>query len=63
MEVIWSDLALQQLDAVVDYVEENFGVLTARKTLRKILEKTDSLAVYSEHGIFDAKFTSLVAKR
>ena len=28
MEVIWSDLALQQLDTVVDYVEENFGVIT-----------------------------------
>ena len=61
MEVIWSDLALQQLDAVVDYVEENFGVMTARKSLRKILEKTDELAVYAGHGIYDAKYTSLVA--
>ena len=28
MEVVWSDMALTQLDEVIDYVEEHFGLLT-----------------------------------
>lgn len=34
--------------------------MTAQKSLRKILEKTDKLSVYYSHGIYDAKYTSLV---
>lgn len=63
MEVTWSDLALQQLYAVVDYVEDNFGVITAKKTLDRIIEGADQLKKYADHGIYDAKFTSLVAKK
>ena len=44
MEVVWSDLALTQLDEVIDYVEEHFGLLTSQKVLHNILEKTDELA-------------------
>ena len=51
MEVVWSDLALTQLDEVIDYVEEHFGLLTSQKVLHNILEKTDELAQYSTHGI------------
>lgn len=47
MEVVWSDLALTQLDEVMDYVEEHFGLLTSQKVLHNILEKTDELAQYS----------------
>ena len=50
MEVVWSDLALTQLDEVIDYVEEHFGLLTSQKVLHNILEKTDELAQYSTHG-------------
>jgi hypothetical protein len=38
MEVVWSDLALTQLDEVIDYVEEHFGLLTSQKVLHNILE-------------------------
>ena len=41
MEVVWSDLALTQLDEVIDYVEEHFGLLTSQQELHNILEKTD----------------------
>ena len=61
MEVVWSDLALTQLDEVMDYVEEHFGLLTSQKVLHNILEKTDELAQYSTHGIYDARYTSWVA--
>lgn len=61
MEVVWSDLALTQLDEVMDYVEEHFGLLTSQKVLHNILEKTDELAQYSTHGIYDARYTSWVS--
>lgn len=61
MEVVWSDLALMQLDEVIDYVEEHFGLLTSQKVLHNILEKTDELAQYSTHGIYDARYTSWVS--
>ena len=50
MEVVWSDMALTQLDEVIDYVEEHFGLLTSQNVLHEILEKTDELAQYSTHG-------------
>ena len=34
MEVVWSDLALTQLDEVIDYVEEHFGLLTSQQGKR-----------------------------
>mgnify|MGYP000376854736 CR=1 FL=1 len=61
MEVVWSDLALTQLDEVIDYVEEHFGLLTSQQVLHNILEKTDELAQYSTHGIYDARYTSCQA--
>ena len=33
MEVVWSDMALTQLDEVIDYVEEHFGLLTSQNVL------------------------------
>ena len=51
MEVVWSDMALTQLDEVIDYVEEHFGLLTSQNVLHEILEKTDELAQYSTHGL------------
>jgi len=41
MEVVWSDLGLTQLDEVIDYVEEHFGLLASQQVLHNILEKTD----------------------
>ena len=61
MEVVWSDLALTQLDEVIDYVEEHFGLLTSQQELHNILEKTDELTQYSTHGIYDARYTSCVS--
>ena len=36
MEVIWSDIATKHLESILDYVEQEFGVNTAAKTLSKI---------------------------
>ena len=39
MEIIWSDMALHQLDGILDYVEEHFGASVSRKTLDDINSK------------------------
>lgn len=43
MEIKWSDLALRQLDDILDYVEEHFGSQTAIKTLEKVNSKVNRL--------------------
>ena len=35
MEVVWSDMALTQLDEVIDYVEEHFGLLTCKPPIQR----------------------------
>ncbi len=58
MEIIWSDLANQNLDSILDYVEENFGITTANKTLRKIDEKVSGLINFPESGVLDRKYST-----
>ncbi|MBW0032690.1 hypothetical protein V7T14_15485, partial [Segatella copri] len=50
MEVVWSDLALTQLDEVMDYVEEHFGLLTAQ--VRKSVDSPPDMLTkrLSSHG-------------
>ena len=36
MEVIWSDIATKHLESILDYVEQEFGVNTAAKTLSNL---------------------------
>ena len=38
MEVVWSDLALTQLDEVIDYVEEHFGLPQIRNRPHKMTQ-------------------------
>ena len=46
MEIIWSDLANQNLDSILDYVEDHFGVAVANKSLQKIAKKGEWLAKF-----------------
>ena len=46
MVVRWLTFAQDQLKGVVQYVMDNFGVMTAKKSLRKILNDTDTLGKY-----------------
>lgn len=61
MDVVWSDLALAQLNNILDYVEDNYGASVARQTLGKITSKVSRLSLFPSSGIWDAKYTSLVA--
>lgn len=47
MEIIWSDIALHQLNEVLDYVEEHFGSSVACKTLDNINTKVERLFALS----------------
>ena len=62
MEVVWSDLALTQLDEVIDYVEEHFGASVSRKTLDDIDSKVGRLLLFPESGTPDYSYSSKLVK-
>ena len=57
MVVRWLSFAQDQLKDVVQYVIDNFGEMTAKKSLRRILDDTDTLGKYPTKGIYDKKFS------
>ena len=59
MEIIWSDLARQNLDSILDYVEDNFGSTVANKTFLKIDKKVSSLRNFPESGVLDRKYSTV----
>lgn len=59
MDIIWSDLALEQLDEILDFVEEQFGSRTAIRTLEKINSTVSRLALFPESGTPDFCHSSL----
>ena len=58
MEIIWSDLALQQLDEIAEYVQDNFGESTSRKMVHKITEDVNRLKIYPSIGKPDFEYFS-----
>lgn len=58
MEIIWSDLAVQQLDEIAEYVQDNYGEFTSRKMVHKITEYVNRLKVYPSIGKPDFDFFS-----
>lgn len=62
MEVIWSKLAVEQLSDITEYVEDNFGVNTAKKMVRNITEKVGRLLLHPSIGIPDYKFTANIGE-
>ena len=60
MEIIWSDIALHQLNEVLDYVEEHFGSSVACKTLDNINIKVERLLLFPESGTPDYSYSSKI---
>ena len=58
MEIIWSDLAIQQLDEIAEYVQDNFGESTSRKMVHKITEDVNRLKIYPSIGKPDFEYFS-----
>ena len=58
MEIIWSDLAVQQLDEIAEYVQDNYGEFTSRKMVHKITEYVNRLKVYPSIGKPDFEYFS-----
>ena len=54
MEIEWSLVAAKQLEAVLDFVESEYGTMTSMKTLRKIEKRIDGLKPFPESGIYDS---------
>lgn len=53
MEIVWSPLAKQQLREIAQYVEDNFGINTSKKTIDEIQKKTSKLLLFPESGSYD----------
>ena len=58
MEVRWLPFAQEQLKVVVQYVADNFGEMTAKKSLKGILTKVEALRKSPESGVWDKKFST-----
>ena len=58
MEVIWSNIATKHLDSILEYVEQEFGEVTAAKTLSKISDKVEQLESFSTIGIKEDKYST-----
>lgn len=53
MEIEWSLFASKQLNAVLDFVEDEYGTQTARKVAEKIDASVKSLLCNNSRGILD----------
>ena len=58
MEVRWLAFASEQLKADIQYVVDHFGEMTARKSLRRVLDAVDKLGRYPDKGVWDKKFST-----
>ncbi len=58
MELRWLPFASEQLKVVAEYVKDNFGEFTAKKSIRKILDKVNGLKLSPDTGIWDKKYST-----
>lgn len=56
MEIEWSLLASRQLNDVLDFVETEYGSITARKVFDKFDANVNSLLRNPNRGILDSDF-------
>lgn len=59
MEIEWTDMALEQLGNIIEWVANNFGKGVARKSYEKIKKHVQKLAVFPESGCYDGMKFSL----
>ena len=59
MEISWSEMALHQLDEILDKVQDDYGERIAYKTYDKIDKKVNGLLRFPESGTPDYKYSSL----
>lgn len=48
--IVWNKRALEKLDEIVDYLEENFSEKTASNFVEKVFDRLDILSRYPEIG-------------
>ena len=54
MEIEWSLLASRQMDGILDFVEAEYGSMTAKKVFEKFEANICSLQRYPNRGILDS---------
>ncbi len=60
MEIVWSDLAMRDLNEVALYVSEQFGDTVSEKTVSKIVERVERLRVFPTSGVLDRLYSSSI---
>lgn len=58
MEVIWSDISLQHMKEIAQYVADNFGQKTAVDSLLRIQKKANALVKFPEQGVLERKYST-----
>ena len=58
MEIVWSDLAVEQLDTIAKYVQDNYSEATSHKMVHKISEQVNRLKQYPSIGKPDFDYFS-----
>ena len=58
MEVIWSDMSLQHMKGIAQYVADNFGQKTAVDSLLRIQKKANGLVKFPEQGVLERKYST-----
>lgn len=58
MDVVWSDLAMRDLNDIAHYVSEHFGDSVSLKSIDKLVRKVDRLKKFPESGVLDKAYSS-----
>ncbi len=58
MEVIWSDLAMRNLQNIAEYVSDKFGDMVSEQSISEIVKKVEGLTRFPESGVLDAAYSS-----
>lgn len=58
MEIVWSDLALRDLNDIALYVSDRFGDSISKKSISKIIKKVEELSKFPESGILDKSYST-----
>lgn len=58
MEVIWSDISLQHMKEIAQYVADNFGQKTAVDSLLRIQKKANDLVKFPEQGVLERQYST-----
>ncbi len=58
MEIVWSDLAVRDLNDIALYVADHFGESVSEKSIDKIVKKVERLRNFPKIGALDLSYST-----